>query len=138
MNLRLPRVKSGQILRDTHINKTSEAVESSQIRIGPNSGIGFSESRTGTSYWVIPKQIEIWAKITGHGSSTGGNSGPYSWTEQIPQAGGTWSNGSRSGTLTVQQAYESTKNIAVPTNSIVRLFYAETSQQWNFTYRKCS
>ena len=70
---------------------------------------------------------EIWAKI-----SSGSN--PYSWQEQVPQPGGGWSNGLRSGTA----AYEVNNNTTITKGTIVRLDVDHGPKATTFIYSKCS
>jgi hypothetical protein len=79
--------------------------------------------------------VPFWAQITAN------SGGAYSWTEQLPQAGGTFIAlpGGRSGTATVNPAYEESGNTQVPVNKYVQLnlgFFNQNSvgQEYLFNY----
>jgi hypothetical protein len=72
------------------------------------------------------------AKITG-------GSQPYSWKEVVPTTGGTWNvpTSTRSGTTSVNEAWEMTGNTKVPAGTFVRMVkgffnYGSSGQEYVF------
>lgn len=75
----------------------------------------------------------FWAKITGAPTGTA-----HPWLEQIPQTGGTWADGPRSGTATTDPAYEVGGSTATLTNKIVEMTREEASGDLRFKFGVCS
>jgi hypothetical protein len=132
MDVSLPRVNPGDTITTDHINSPNKVLEQTQIKIGADSGFGYSESDHGINLWVTDQDISLWAEITGQSGSA------YSWLEQEPAASGGWSNGNFSGTTSSNQAYEVNGSTTVPTGKIVRLTFSESLGVWSFPYGACS
>ena len=132
---RLPRVRPGDPIAADDINSANEALERLQITAG--AGIKVYESSQGYAI-AADLPVGFWAKIGTGVIPTGLTAKAYAWTEQIPQAGGTWADGPRSGTSTDNPAYESTGNTGVASGVIVWLHFAPSSTQPYFTYAVCS
>jgi hypothetical protein len=128
---RLPRVKPGDWPTAEHVNAPNAELD--RQRLFGGSGVLVGESPTGTVLSTKPKAPEFWAKIT-----SGGSGAKYAWVEQVPQAGGTWADGSYSGSVADDPAYETTGNTSVAANKIVWLRFSTISRTWLFLYSACS
>jgi hypothetical protein len=75
---------------------------------------GASASSFGHAATRIERQ-EFWILLTG-----GGSGGAYSWSEQVPDGGGTWVAGGRSGTASEDPAREVNGNSSLAADSSLR------------------
>ncbi|WP_422928575.1 hypothetical protein [Singulisphaera sp. PoT] len=91
-------------------------------------GPGGMFASTSTTKWM-------WIKLT-----SGGTGGAYAWTEQYPDSGGAWVDGTDSGTASSDPAYESNGNDSVDltTPPVVRARREEMSNALVFTSGVCS
>ncbi len=90
-------------------------------------------TKGGMSLRMRDRSEEIWIKIT-----SGGTSGKYAWTQQLPAADGTWTDGETTGTTTTLPAIEVNGNTSVPTNTRVLARMDPDRTTYRFVYSKCS
>jgi hypothetical protein len=104
--------KPGEILTADHLAHAMGLGERTPPR---ESGQGYGVSGSfGQSGVAVPRQ-EFWILLTG-----GGTGGAYSWSEQVPDSGGSWVAGGRSGTSSDDPAREVNGNDALATGSTLR------------------
>lgn len=138
--IRLPRIYRGQKWQPEHVNAPNEVLEKVQITIGPNSHIAVSSNPSGTTIAGIDGKIIILAKILSGGGGAGASSGPYAWQERFFLENATFIDGYRSGTTTVNPAYESNGNktvTAAGATPTVELMFEDSAQRWVFRFSKC-
>lgn len=129
MGLKLPRVKAGDLIYAEDYQRLAAAAEKvANLRVAaPLELIDIP----GAYMLRLSRTPETWIKITGAPSGTA-----YAWTEQVPQSGGTWADGPRSGTTSVDPAYEANGSTAVPANRIVRA-RRNDGGAWIFEFGEC-
>lgn len=129
MGIKLPRVKPGDLILAEHYQQLAAATEKvANLRV--EAPLELFDVPGG--YLVrLAKTPDTWIKITGSPSGTA-----YAWTEQVPQSGGTWTNGPRSGTTSVDPAYEANGSTSVPANRIVRA-RRNDGGAWIFEFGEC-
>lgn len=81
--------------------------------------------------------LEFWARITAKSGT--GTSTRYSWTETLELSGGTWADGTRSGTASADQAREVNDNESVPVAGTTRVrMWIGADGTPEFQYGACS
>jgi len=128
---KLKRWRKGEPLRASDLNAIASLAEKCE-KLTADPPIEIVKHQTGFHIRLADVE-EIWAKITG-------GTNPYAWTEVDPAAGGTFtvSGTGRTGTTTVNPAYEWTANTTVAANTIVRLTLTRETGEWMFVYGACS
>lgn len=126
MSRRFPRVTPGEPIKAEHANAIYEAEEMLEIVGVPPIVVDGNEIR----YEGSPPGF--WIKLTGAPSSTA-----HPWQEVIPASGGSWTNGSRSGTTSTDPAYEINGSTATLTNKYARAWRDPVSYEIRFNYSTC-
>lgn len=121
MNINIPDPKPGDPLRAEHIKALLELRDRLTVSVAPP----LAQAPDGTIY--LPDGGGFWAKITGAPSS-----GKHPWLEQIPQTGGTWTDGVRTGTTSTDPAYEANGSTSTLTNKKVWLRRDKASGELRF------
>jgi hypothetical protein len=119
------RQRSGRRIEPRTLNEPIAAIERfSRLRVAAP----LSMQDSAGPVLRIEQTLPIWAKVTS-------GTGPYAWTEQIPRAAGTWSDGFMSGTTSADPAYNSlTATLTLPL--IVEMKRAADGA-WRFTAGSC-
>lgn len=126
MSRRFPRVAKGQPIEAEHGNAIFEAAESLQL-------VGIPPIMVdGNTIRYDGNPPGFWVKLTGAPSSTA-----HPWQEVVPQTGGTWINGARSGTTSTDPAYELNGSTATLTNKYARAWRDPVSNEVRFHYSTC-
>jgi hypothetical protein len=112
-------VKAGDPIIKDAWDRLADMVERAlNVGVDPTGGLHAFSGPFGTSISRARPQ-EFWIKLTSHGSS-----GQYAWTEQVPAAGGGWTDGARSGTTTVDPAIEANANTGLTADSAAPIVWA--------------
>ena len=129
-----PIVPPGPLYAEDENAKAEELVRQGKFAV---QGADFESASAGPMLVLPPRREGFYAKITS-------GSNPYAWTEQEIAAGGTWIDkpSGRTGTVTVDQAYERGGDKLVPINAIVFLEAGEATvagvtvnQEFTFFWR---
>lgn len=126
MMRRLPRVKPGEPIKAEHVNAVYDAAESLEIVGVPPIMVEGNEIR----YDGLPPGF--WIQITGAPSGA-----KHPWREVFPVSGGSWTNGSRTGTTSTDSAYEINGSTATLTNKYARAWRDQATQEIRFHYSTC-
>ncbi len=123
--MKLPRLKAGDPITEDFLNALVDAARRSTLTVGPSSGLAMVQGTDGyVLVAVLP--MTIWGKTTGAISG-----GTYPFTQQFPDASGTWTAGTVTG-----EAYEVNGNAEVPTGTYIAL--ERTPQgDWRFRSDSC-
>ena len=121
---RLPDLIDGDELSAGWLNGLRDLLLSCRLTLDPASGISGVVGRSGTALHMAAPPVDpapelMWVRITRRLAYS------YSWIEQLPRPGGTWTNGTRSGTISYMDnggtsGYEANRANTVPVDYIVR------------------
>ena len=123
--VKLPRVKAGDAVSATDFNALIDAANSCKVSVGTGSGLVIVSGPNGDSMSTTLTSF-LWAKTTGAISG-----GTYPFTQQIPATGGTWTDGTFTGT-----AYEVNGNTSVTTGTKIKL-WRSAAGNWLFNASAC-
>lgn len=131
MEVRLPTVLPGDEILAEHITALYDLVRRLQVSVAANSGLVMDSGAGGVALGLALAE-GFWIRLT----SNSGNA--FAWTEVIPQSGGTWVDGYRSGTSGSDPARELNGNTSIPALPlIVRAWRAPASHEVLFHLGSC-
>lgn len=126
----LPDLKPGDALSADWLNTLRAWLRRAGIRVDAGSGLRGNVGPQGTALSISEPEA-MWIKLTGHTGVA------YSWTEQVPDTAGTWQDGIRTGTTTVDPAYEANGVTTVTTGRIVWGTRDRSVGEMRFTFGAC-
>lgn len=128
-NASIPPIKPGDPIRASWLNRLRRAaLDVLDIKVEPPLEI---VKVAGGLMIRLVWRPRFWIKISG-------GTQPYSWVEQMPQSGGAWSPGTRSGTTSLDPAYEQNANAQVPVGIVVLARRAWGTGAVTFQLAPCS
>lgn len=101
MNLRIPRVQPGDEFTADRYNALVDGLKRCRLSVAHGNSSGLElDTGAGGNVLSFSRSEWFWIDLT----ARSGNA--YAWSEVIPQAGGSWVSGFRSGTTSVDPAAE--------------------------------
>lgn len=135
----LPRPKSGDVLTEETLNAFVEALSRAEGITSGGGGINVRSTAAGTPI-THTGPPEHWIRLTA--DATGGE---YDWVELIPDVGGAWIDGDRTGSATVSPvdpAIEANHTAGLPVggDGVGTVVYArrDARGQLRFQHDRCS
>lgn len=123
--MKLPRVKEGDPITEGLMNRIIDVANQCSLNVGDGGSLNMSAGPDGYTLDAVLEE-PIWGKTT-----AGISGGTYAFTEQIPAASGTWTNGTLSDV-----AYELNGNTTVAVGKLAK-FWRTAQGEFVFNAGTC-